>query len=79
MVEAVNKLGPKRNFVSPLDLIEEAILLGDCFTFVVAPQQDDLTWIPHFESEKEADDLAALLAAVHVISQEKISLIFRND
>ena len=51
MVKAVNKLGPKRNFVSPLDLIEEAILLCDCFTFVVAPQQDNLTRIPHFESE----------------------------
>ena len=42
---------------------------------MIATQHDDLVWEASFKSEKETDDLAALLASIHVVTQEQISKI----
>jgi len=46
---------------------------------VIAAQNDDLLWEAHFESKEKADDLATLLASVHVVPEEQILQVSAED
>ena len=46
---------------------------------MVASQNNDLSWVSHLKGEKKTDDLATLLATVHVVSHEHVAGRFRDD
>lgn len=75
VVEAIVECLPEGELVPSLDLVEEAINAGDRLTFVVAAQHDYLFWEANLESKKEADDLAALLTSVDVITEEEVTQV----
>jgi hypothetical protein len=70
VVENSVKLLPQPDLVSALNLVEEPINSGDCLAFVIASQNDNLKWIPDFEGKEQANDLAALLPSVDIVSHE---------
>jgi hypothetical protein len=51
MIEALEKLLPKCDFVPPLDFVKESIDSCDGLALVVSPQDDDLTRVSNFQSE----------------------------
>jgi len=70
VIKAIPECLPKSDLVSSLDLIEKSVDSGDGLGFVVASQNNDLSWVSHLKGEKKADDLATLLATVYVVSHE---------
>jgi len=68
VVEAIVECLPEGELVPSLDLVKEAVNAGDSLTFVVTAQHNYLVWEANLKRKKEADDLAALLASVHIIA-----------
>jgi hypothetical protein len=79
VVEAVVERLPERELVSPLDFVEESVYTSDSLALVVTAKDDDLLWESYLQGEKQADDLTALLAAVHVIAEEQVLEIATQD
>lgn len=79
VIKAIPECLPKSNLVSSLDLIEKSVDSGDGLRLVVASQNNDLSWVSHLKGEKKTDDLATLLATVHVVSHEQVAGRFRDD
>mgnify|MGYP000939168349 CR=1 FL=1 len=79
VVEAVVEQLPQRNFVSPLDFVEEPVNPGNGLALVVATQNDNLRWISYLEREEKADDFTGLLASVYVVAHEQVSGVLGDD
>ena len=70
VVEAIPERLPKGDLVPSLDLVEKSVDSGNGLRLVVSSQNDNLCWVSHFQSKKQADNLATLLTTVHIVSHE---------
>jgi hypothetical protein len=73
VVEAIAESLKKRNFISPLDFVEKSVNSSNGLRLVVASQNYNLVWEPHFQCEEKADDFAALFSSIDVISHKEES------
>mmetsp|Transcript_13966 Transcript_13966/g.55101 ORF Transcript_13966/g.55101 Transcript_13966/m.55101 type:complete len:212 (+) Transcript_13966:662-1297(+) len=71
-VEAVRERLPELDVVPPLALVVESVDAVDRSALVVASEEEEVLWVLDLVGEEEADCLQALLAAVHVVSQEQV-------
>ena len=78
-VEAVDELLPQLERVAPLTLVVEAVDAVDGPALVVATQQEEVLGILDLVSQQQADDLEVLLAAVHVVAEEKVVRLGRES
>ena len=46
---------------------------------MVTSEDHNLSWISHLQGEEEADDLAALLASIHVVAHEEVTGRLADD
>ena len=73
VVEAIVECLPEGELVPSLDLIKEAVNAGDGLTFVITAQHNYLFGETNLKSKKEANDLATLLASIHIVAKEEVT------
>ena len=71
-IEAAHEPLPHADVEPSLALVIEPVYLRDILAFVITSKQEHGLWVFHLVSEEKADGLYGTLAAVHIVSQEKV-------
>jgi hypothetical protein len=77
-VEAIGECLPEFDVVTTLALIVEPVYSVDAGAFVIAAQHEEVLGVLDLVCKKQADGLERLLAAIDIVTQEKVVGFWRE-
>jgi len=77
-VEAVGERLPQLDVVATLALVVETVNSVDGGTLMISPEEEEVLRILDLVGQEKADSLQALLASVHIVSEEEVICLGRK-